>query len=171
MIMSRLTWIELDGWHANLRFSACHLIPDHPKCGRLHGHTYAVSVRVIGTLSGDFILDFEDLKEYVANICGPLDHRILLASLDGDLKIREVDEDHISVVVGKQAKRYILPVEDVVLLPINSMSAEDLCFYLLDQLCGKIDDDRIKEVHVRLDEGLGQGAGCARFFGLASSEI
>ncbi|MGB9372190.1 MAG: 6-carboxytetrahydropterin synthase, partial [Halobacteriota archaeon] len=38
----RSMWIELDGWQAKLRFSACHFIPDHPKCGRLHGHTYAM---------------------------------------------------------------------------------------------------------------------------------
>ncbi len=167
MPMSRLMWVELDGWHAKLRFSACHLIPDHPKCGCLHGHTYAVSVRVVGSQSGDFVIDFEELKRYVAEMCEPLDHRVLLASLDGDLYITHEDEEYISVIVGKQAKRYVFPINDVVLLPINSVSAEDLCGYLLGQLCDELDTDHIKEVYVRLDEGLGQGAGCARYFGLA----
>lgn len=164
-------WIELDGWQAKLRFSACHFIPDHPTCGCLHGHTYALSVRVVGVQSGDFIIDFEELKRYVAEICGPLDHRILLASLDGDLQIKEIDERHISVVVGRHAKRYVFPTEDVVLLPISSASAEDLCSYLLDQLSGKLEADHIKEIYIRLDEGLGQGAGCARYLGSTPSGI
>ncbi len=171
MIKGRLIWIELDGWQAKLRFSACHFIPDHPTCGCLHGHTYALSVRVIGVQSGDFVMDFEELKRYVAEICEPLDHRILLASLDSDLQIEKIDKAHISVVVGKQAKRYVFPVEDVILLPIHSSSAEDLCSYLLDQLSGKFDTDHIREIYVRLDEGLGQGAGCASYVRSAPSGI
>ncbi len=163
MTLGRVTWIELDGWQAKLRFSACHFIPDHPTCGCLHGHTYAMSVRVIGEQSGDFIIDFEELKRYVAEICEPLDHRILLASLDSDLQIKKIDNEHLSVVVGKHAKRYVFPEEDVVLLPIHSASAEDLCSYLLDQLSSKVDADHITEIYVRLDEGLGQGAGCASY--------
>ncbi|MGZ4902189.1 MAG: 6-pyruvoyl trahydropterin synthase family protein [Halobacteriota archaeon] len=162
--MSRVMWVELDGWQAKLRFSACHLIPDHPKCGCLHGHTYALSVRVIGAQRGDFVMDFEELKQYVAEICAPLDHRVLLASLDSDLKIEKLDKQHISVVVGKQQKRYVFPTEDVVLLPINSASAEDLSSYLLGQLSDKLAIENIREIHVRVDEGLGQGAGCARYF-------
>ncbi len=169
--MRRLKWIELDGWQAKLRFSACHFIPDHPKCGRLHGHTYAVSVRVIGEQSGDFIMDFEALKEYVSEICNPLDHRVLLASLDDDLHIQQIDEEHISVTVGKRRKRYVLPIEDVALLPTNSMSAEDLCSYILDQLSSKIGASNVKEIYVRLDEGLGQGAGCSRPVNSTSTDI
>jgi hypothetical protein len=44
------------------------------------------------------------------------------------------------------------------------MSAEDLCSYLLDELCNKLDLSTIVEVSVRLDEGLGQGAGSVRHF-------
>lgn len=169
--MNRLMWVELDGWQAKLRFSACHLIPDHPKCGCLHGHTYALSVRVIGAQRDDFVMDFEDLKQYVAEICAPLDHRVLLASLDNDLQIEKRDKGQISVVVGKQQKRYVFPIEDVVLLPINSASAEDLSSYLLDQLSDKLANENIKEIHVRVDEGLGQGAGCARYFNSAACNV
>ncbi len=164
-------WVELDGWQAKLRFSACHLIPDHPKCGCLHGHTYALSVRVIGAQRDDFVMDFEDLKQHVAEICAPLDHRVLLASLDNDLQIEKRDKGQISVVVGKQQKRYVFPIEDVVLLPINSASAEDLSSYLLDQLSDKLANENIKEIHVRVDEGLGQGAGCARYFNSAACNV
>ncbi len=171
MVEQGLMWVELDGWQAKLRFSSCHLIPDHPKCGRLHGHTYAVSVRVIGSQSGDFIMDFEELKRHVEEICEPLDHRILLASLDGDIQINKVDKETILVVVGKKEKRYAFPVEDVILLPIHSVSAEDLCSYILGQLSDRIKTDHIRELYVRLDEGLGQGAGCIRSFDSTPSHI
>lgn len=156
-------FIELDGWHAKLRFSACHLIPDHPKCGRLHGHTYAVSVRIEGSQAGQFIIDFEDIKRIVIEICERLDHRILLAKYDPRLKITE-DEGYYTVELIKSCKHYVLPVDDVKLLPIPSVSAEDLCKYFLSEISTAIRSngfaDNITALHVRVDEGIGQGAGC-----------
>ncbi|MGA2883902.1 MAG: 6-carboxytetrahydropterin synthase [Halobacteriota archaeon] len=160
----RSMWIELDGWQAKLRFSACHFIPDHPKCGRLHGHTYAISAKIVGAQIHDFVIDFEDIKKHVAEICEALDHKILLASRDADVKIRNTGAGDIAVTVGKCGKRYCFPREDVFMLPISSASAEDLCSFLLDELCNKLDLSTITEVSVRLDEGLGQGAGSVRYF-------
>ena len=42
-----------------------HLLPGHPKCGRLHGHTYRVEVVVDGPASEGMVLDFADLKGQV----------------------------------------------------------------------------------------------------------
>ena len=36
--------LEIDGEHAGVKFSACHFIAGHEKCGRLHGHSYVVSM-------------------------------------------------------------------------------------------------------------------------------
>jgi len=163
-MMNRSMWIELNGWHAKLGFSACHFIPNHPKCGCLHGHTYAMSVRVVGEQIDDFVMDFEDLKRYVVEICRPLDHKLLLATLDADIRITHLKNEDIEVIVGKRSKRYVFPKEDAVMLPINSVSAEDLCSYLLDELCNKLDTENITEISMRLDEGLGQGAGSVRYF-------
>jgi len=162
--MNRRIWIELDGWQAKLRFSACHFIPNHPKCGRLHGHTYAISVKIVGAQVDDFVIDFEDLKKYVGEICETLDHKTLLASRDADIQITNTETGDIALTVGTSRKRYCFPKEDVVMLPIDSVSAEDLCSYLLDVLCNKLDLSTIVEVSVRLDEGLGQGAGSVRHF-------
>jgi 6-pyruvoyltetrahydropterin/6-carboxytetrahydropterin synthase len=159
-------WVELDGWMAKLRFSACHFIPDHPKCGKLHGHTYAVSVKIIGAKNGDFIVDFEDLKKVVSDICDQLDHVVLIATDDEDVDVRidASDSDGLEVIVGKGSKRYVFPREDVVLLPVKSVSAEDLCSYLIDKICKHLETRNLTEIQVRLDEGLGQGAGCVKCF-------
>jgi len=123
-----------------------------------------MSVKIVGAQIDDFVMDFEDLKRQVAEICEALDHKILLASHDADVQIRNTGAVDIVVTVGKCGKRYCFPREDVFMLPINSASAEDLCSFLLDELCNKLDLSTITEVSVRLDEGLGQGAGSVRYF-------
>jgi 6-pyruvoyltetrahydropterin/6-carboxytetrahydropterin synthase len=151
-------FIELDGWRGKLRFSSCHLIPGHPKCGRLHGHTYAVSVRLEGELENEFLIDFFELKEIVKKICDELDHRVLIAEKDPRLKIRD-EEDGYSIVVGK--KRYLFPKEDVALLPINSVASEYLSRYIAERIASQLSGMKnLKRLHVRVDEGMGQGAGC-----------
>ena len=152
-------FIEIDGWMAKLRFSACHFIPNHSKCGCLHGHTYAISVRLGGEQKGEFLIDFERVKGIVNELCDRLDHRVLIAEKDPRLRIEKKKEISIEIIENK--KRYVLPSEDVVFLPIASVSAEDLCKYFTEGIVKALRGaDNIKKVQVRVDEGIGQGAGC-----------
>ena len=154
-------FIEIDGWMAKLRFSACHFIPDHPKCGCLHGHTYAVSVRIEGDQKGEFIIDFETIKGIVNTICDRLDHRILIAEKDPRLNIKK--SSSVSVEIIKNKKVYMLPLEDIMFLPTRSVSAEDLCKYFTSNIAEAlraVGADNIRKIHIRVDEGIGQGAGC-----------
>ena len=52
-----------------------HMLPGHPKCGQLHGHTYTVEVEVEGEASGGMVLDFADLRAQTREVLGPYDHR------------------------------------------------------------------------------------------------
>ena len=149
-------WIELNGWMAKLRFSACHLIPYHQKCGRLHGHTYAVSVKIHGERSGEFIIDFELLKNLIAEICGSLDHRVIIARNDPRIKITR-DSDSVIVDIGE--KNYRFPADDVVFIPTDSTSAESLCGYVASEIASRMGQN-VSTIDVRIDEGIGQGAGC-----------
>ena len=152
-------FIEIDGWMAKLRFSACHFIPNHPKCGCLHGHTYAISVRLDGEQKGEFLIDFERVKGIVNELCDRLDHRVLIAEKDPRLRIEKKKEISIEIIESK--KRYVLPSEDVVFLPTTSVSAEDLCKYFTEGIVKALRDvDNIRKIQVRVDEGIGQGAGC-----------
>src|SRR6267143_4589137 len=70
--------IAIDGWKANIRFSAAHVIAGHPKCGRLHGHTYAVHVIVHGDLGPDeMVFDFGVVKRALRELADELDHKLL----------------------------------------------------------------------------------------------
>jgi 6-pyruvoyltetrahydropterin/6-carboxytetrahydropterin synthase len=156
-----MMFIEIDGWMAKLRFSSCHFIPNHPKCGCLHGHTYAVSLRIEGEQKGEFIIDFESVKGIVNIICDRLDHRVLIAEKDPSLRIQKKDGISIEIIGSK--KRYVFPSEDVVFLPISSLSAEDLCKYFTKEIATALKSngsDNVKRLEVRVDEGIGQGAGC-----------
>jgi 6-pyruvoyltetrahydropterin/6-carboxytetrahydropterin synthase len=52
-----------------------HLLPGHPKCGQLHGHTYRVEVVVEGEVQDGMVLDFADLKNRIRAVLGRYDHR------------------------------------------------------------------------------------------------
>jgi 6-pyruvoyltetrahydropterin/6-carboxytetrahydropterin synthase len=52
-----------------------HMLPGHPKCGQLHGHTYTVEVVVEGETDAGMVLDFADLRGQIRAVLGPYDHR------------------------------------------------------------------------------------------------
>ena len=62
-------------------FDSAHRLPFVPeghKCGRLHGHTYTLTVVVDGTVGADgFVVDFDYVKRVVDPIVDQLDHRYL----------------------------------------------------------------------------------------------
>lgn len=59
-------------------FDAAHFIPGHPKCGRLHGHTYHVKAVLIydfePTSRDPYPIDYGKIKEIVHE----LDHRLII---------------------------------------------------------------------------------------------
>ena len=71
--------LEIDGEHTNVKFSACHFIAGHEKCGRLHGHTYVVSLRINGDIGEKgMVMDFVQIKRGLRSIVDDLDHRVII---------------------------------------------------------------------------------------------
>lgn len=59
-------------------FDAAHFLPGHPKCGKMHGHTWTVDVEVEGEMDPEMmVLDFNILNEKVKSVLDKLDHRAL----------------------------------------------------------------------------------------------
>jgi len=52
-----------------------HFLPDHPKCGVLHGHTYKIELAIEGEKRHGMILDFADLKRVLRSLLAEYDHR------------------------------------------------------------------------------------------------
>jgi 6-pyruvoyltetrahydropterin/6-carboxytetrahydropterin synthase len=65
-----------------LQFEAAHLLPDVPsghKCGRLHGHSYRVTIVVRGELNEKvgWVVDYADIKRVAGPVIALLDHYYL----------------------------------------------------------------------------------------------
>jgi 6-pyruvoyltetrahydropterin/6-carboxytetrahydropterin synthase len=61
-------------------FDAAHSLPDHPKCGRLHGHTWYLRVGLEGPINHKtgMVADFSNLKRVVEDLLELwLDHSFL----------------------------------------------------------------------------------------------
>jgi 6-pyruvoyltetrahydropterin/6-carboxytetrahydropterin synthase len=54
-----------------------HMLPGHPKCGQLHGHTYKVEVVLEGEIKDGMLIDFSDMKRAVNDILNRYDHKSL----------------------------------------------------------------------------------------------
>ena len=150
-------FIEIDGWRSNIRFSSAHIIPEYEKCGRLHGHTYAVHLKVCGLPDKKgIIVDFSILKDILRDIVSELDHRILIPENNNAV---DIIKEKNSVKVTTLGKDYIFPLNDCVFLPIDSTSAENLAAFILERILNKITSlDNLESIEIGVDEGYGQGA-------------
>jgi len=52
-----------------------HFLPQHPKCGLLHGHTYKVELVIEGDSRSGMVIDFADLKRAINEVLRHYDHR------------------------------------------------------------------------------------------------
>jgi 6-pyruvoyltetrahydropterin/6-carboxytetrahydropterin synthase len=155
-------YLVIDGWDAAIKFSACHFIPGHDKCGRLHGHIYSINARIEGEPNEDGMLwDFITLKSALRSVAEELDHRVLIPGESSVMNIEIGDE----VRVTTENKSYVLPLEDVAILDIKLASAEELAGFILERLLTKITlPDNVQVIEIGLDEGKGQGAWVRRKF-------
>ncbi|WP_243772738.1 6-pyruvoyl trahydropterin synthase family protein [Actinomadura barringtoniae] len=132
-------------------FSAAHAGLHEGEFEPLHGHTFSVTARLIGGLDeAGMVVDFHLVKDALAAVIAPLRRRTLMPTRPlGGSCWRE--DDQIFIECG--LKRYSLPVQDVVLLPVVNTTTEAIAAYLLQQFLTRIDDDlRIERVELTLSE-------------------
>lgn len=157
------SFVYIDGWKSKIRFSAAHIIPEYEKCGRLHGHTYAVHAKIYGKPDDKgIIIDFSVLKETLKNIVKKLDHRILIPEKNSFTK---VEKENNEIQITSLGKKYEFPLEDCLLLPLKSTSAENLSKYILERIVDNFTSfERIETIEIGVDEGFGQGAKTSKDF-------
>ncbi|UCE45452.1 MAG: 6-pyruvoyl tetrahydropterin synthase family protein [Methanobacteriota archaeon] len=147
--------LEINGWSSKITFSATHIIPGHYKCGRLHGHDYAINATIFGTIGADgVIMDFISVKEFLRKIAAELDHKVLIPLRDEGVK-----KDGDSIRYSLRGKEYLFPLEDCALLDVAVASAEELADFVLGRVKEKVHfPDNVSRVEIGVDEGEGQGA-------------
>ncbi len=130
-----------------IKFSACHFLKEPRKCSRLHGHNYYVSVELGAELDDNyFVEDFIQLEKNITDIIKPLDHFILIPEEAPNLEFKK-DESSVEVLTSN--KRYVLPLSDVIFLPLPACTSELLAKYIH----GKVKEIyKDKKVTVKLEE-------------------
>lgn len=152
--------LEIDGRDAGIKFSACHFIPGHDKCGRLHGHAYIIRLVLQGE-KGEraMIMDFVTLKRALRDIADDLDHHILLPGNSPYMEMQVGEE----VVVKVKGKRYVFPADDVIILDAEESSAEEIARIILEMFLQKVTFPKnVYSVEIGVDEELGQSAWVSR---------
>ena len=149
--------IEIDGAHSGIRFSACHFIPGHEKCSRLHGHSYIVRARLEGDVGASgMVMDFVDIKRSLKKIADEMDHKTLLPRSTDNVKVTEHTNEVEVITCGK---RYVFPKEDVLILDIDVTTAEEMSRLMAKRLLSVVDlPKNVKRMWVGLDEERGQTA-------------
>lgn len=143
-----------------LSFSAAHFISYMGKCERLHGHNYGVSLTLEGELTEDaYVFDFVELKRVVRRICDSLDHRFLLPAKSEELDVRGGEGSEWEIRF--EDRRYVLPAQDVLSLPIDNITAERLAEYVCEQFLEALAEyqmSNLTTITVGVEEAEGQTA-------------
>lgn len=67
-------------------YDSAHWLPNVPEghqCGRMHGHTYQLTVTIEGPVDADgFVIDFAHIKNAVKPWLAKLDHRVINDEID-----------------------------------------------------------------------------------------
>jgi 6-pyruvoyltetrahydropterin/6-carboxytetrahydropterin synthase len=119
-----------------LKFAAAHMATFRGEVEPLHGHNYAVIVECEGPLTADaWVIDFSYVKQTMRRLCDALDHKFLLQRPSPLLRVTELPDGWELQAPGR---RYVLPREDVLPLPITNSTAEQIAGWLHGRLCEEL---------------------------------
>ncbi|MBL8860450.1 MAG: 6-carboxytetrahydropterin synthase [Planctomycetes bacterium] len=144
----------------NFKFSAAHFLifPDG-SAERLHGHNYRVFVEIEARLSDHgLVLDFKAVKPVVRELCDELDEHWLVPGEHAVLRHADLDGGRIEV--RYLDRHYVAPREDVIVLPINNTSSENLAGWfgreLRRRLALRFQDVVVLSLRLAVEETSGQ---------------
>jgi 6-pyruvoyltetrahydropterin/6-carboxytetrahydropterin synthase len=150
--------IELDKEY--FKFSAAHFLifPDG-SAERLHGHNYRVFVEIDAALTRfGLVIDFRMVKPVVRELCDALDEHWLVPGLHPVLK-HHARADGVTEVRYLE-RYYAAPTADVLVLPINNTSSENLATWfgheLARRLQARFEDVEVSRLRVAVEETPGQ---------------
>jgi len=143
------------------KFSCAHMtvFPDGTK-ERLHGHNYFIAVTLeLADISFEKLIPFQVIKDQLGALCQEWKEHTLVPSKNPYFEeVSDADGEYEFRLCGK---RYVLPREDILVLPIDNIAVEPLALYftetLLDRL-GPTISDQLVGIDLQLTEVPGQGA-------------
>lgn len=151
---------SIDIYKEYFKFSAAHFLifPDG-SAERLHGHNYRVFVEIEAQLTRHgLVLDFKEVKPVVRAMLDAWDEHWLIP---GEHPVLRVTERGDGVVEVRYRERYYAaPREDVIVLPINNTSSENLATWLGRELARRLQarfpDLALQRLRLSVEETPGQ---------------
>ncbi len=153
--MERLTTLYIS--KESHKFSAAHFtIFSATERERLHGHNYAVALRLVAPVGDNgFSADYNVYKTRVAELADSLDEYMLLA---GNSPYQQVAEDGESYRVTFNSETMLFLKADTQVLPVLNVTVEELSHFLLAKLVAISAGEDIREMELSVASGPGQRA-------------
>ena len=145
------------------KFSCAHMtvFPDGTK-ERLHGHNYTIAIAIdVDSVELAAMIPFTAIKQALSELCAAYKERVLLAERNPHFKIVRDDGKEFELTLC--GERYVLPRGDVLLLPIDNISVEQLAQHVAAILQTKIAvlaAPQVRALEVTVEESPGQGSSC-----------
>jgi len=147
----------------NHKFFVAHMtvLPDGRK-ERLHGHNYMVSLCVdLRDIAFAHFTHFDVFKKAMEAQCKEWDEHVLVAEKNPFLEV--VRRDATEVEFRLCGKRYVLPADEVIFLPLENIVVETLsrefCRRFLERMGAALDPTLVVAIDVTVTETHGQGGG------------
>jgi 6-pyruvoyltetrahydropterin/6-carboxytetrahydropterin synthase len=147
------------------KFSCAHMtvFPDGKK-ERLHGHNFQVEVALdLNDISFEKLVDFGIVKVAIQRQCETWHERLLLAGRNPHHRTLRHDATELEFTLCQ--KRYVVPVEDVLILDVDNIVVETLAqafaTQLLERLKSQVELSSVLALEVTVSESARQG-GTAR---------
>lgn len=137
----------------DFRFSAAHTGLHGGQFEPMHGHTYIPTLTLSGVPDGaGMVADFRAVRAALRSAIAPVRSRTLVAGDAGSAApVREAD----SVRFTDGIKTYVLPADDVVVLPTTNTTTEQIAAYLLAQVAQALSQSGVRLAVLELEESPG----------------
>lgn len=149
------------------KFSAAHMtvFPNGTK-ESLHGHNFQVSLRVgLREVRFEEMIDFSVFKQGLDPLCQAWDEKVLVAAKNPLSHWKKSGTEFEWTLCGK---RYVFPVDEVVVLDTDNVTTESLAGLMLKGLLSKLPTEMLTHLELQVEESPGQGAVARWASGLGS---
>lgn len=143
-----------------LKFSAAHFLifPDG-SAERLHGHNYKVYFELQTKLDPHgLVVNFKEIKPLIRGLCDHLDEHVLIPGQHPVLTVQPSGSGHQEI--RYRERRYLIPADEVIVLPIGNSSAENLATWfgreLRQRMAASWPKLRVHRMSVSVEETPGQ---------------
>ena len=148
------------------KFSCAHMtvFPDGTK-ERLHGHNFPEAIALdVERVDLPAMIPFHSIKSAIAQLCDEWKEHVLIAGANPRLEVlRDSDEYEIRLC----GQRYVFPRGDVLVLPVDNISVEQLAHHVCETLRTRLSSiltPNVKRFEVTVEENPGQGSSCAHVY-------